>query len=65
MKWCALPGIIGIILLAIGFIQKIHWLEILGAVLAAPIFWVYFVIIFIFLPYLIFDKIRKGRKQAK
>ena len=65
MKWGALPGIVGMIVLAIGFIQKIYWLEVVGIVLAAPIFWVYFVIIFIFLPYLIFDKIRKGRKQAR
>ena len=65
MKWCALPGIIGMVALTIGFVQKIRWLEIVGVALAAPMFWVYFVIVFFFMPYLIFDKIRKGRKKAR
>lgn len=60
MKWSAFPGIIGLVLLAIGVVGKAGWLKITGAVLAAPIFWCYFVVIFIFLPYLVFNRIRKG-----
>jgi hypothetical protein len=65
MKRCAVPSLIGIVVLAIGFIQKIRWLEIVGVILAAPILWVYFVIIFVFMPMLIFGKIRRGRKDTR
>ncbi len=60
MKKCGLLGIIGIFLIGLGVCMKLRWMEIVGIVLAAPIFWVYFTIIFIFLPMLIFGKIRRG-----
>jgi hypothetical protein len=65
MKWCALPGIVGMVVLAVGFVQKIHWLKVAGLVLIAPMLWIYFVIIFVFLPMLIFGKIRRGRKDTR
>ncbi len=65
MKWCALPGIFGMFVFAIGSIQKISWVKVAGLLLVAPILWVYFVIVFIFLPYSIFDKIRRSRGQMR
>jgi hypothetical protein len=65
MKRCALPGLIGMVLLAVGFVQKIRWLKITGLILIAPMLWVYFVILFIFLPILIFSKIRKGKTRTQ
>ena len=62
LKWGALPGILGLVLIAIGVVKKIGWLKFAGAVLAAAMFWCYFVVIFIFLPYLVFDRIRKGSR---
>jgi hypothetical protein len=59
MKWCGFPGIIGMLMIVFGSVWKIGWLKVAGFVLAAPIFWVYFVVIFIFTPFLIFDKIRR------
>ena len=56
-----LPGIVGMVLLAVGVLQKIGWVKVLGLVLAAPVFWCYFGVIFIFLPLLIIDKLRRGR----
>jgi len=49
------------VLLAVGVLQKIGWVKVLGLVLAAPVFWCYFGVIFIFLPLLIIDKLRRGR----
>jgi len=65
MKWGAFPGIVGILLFWLGVWRKIGWLKIGGLVLAAPMLWVYFVIIFIYMPFLIFDKIRRGRSRAR
>jgi len=62
MKWGALPGIIGLVFIAVGILKKVGWLKIAGVVLAAPMFWCYFVVIFIFLPYLVFDKIRRSSR---
>ena len=62
MKWGALPGIVGLILIAVGGLKKIGWLKIAGAVLAAPMFWCYFVILFIFMPYLLFEKIQRSSR---
>jgi hypothetical protein len=62
MKWGAFPGIVGLVLIAIGVVKKVGWLKIAGVVLAAPMLWCYFVVIFIFLPYLMFDKIRRSSR---
>jgi len=59
MQRCALPGIVGIVLFSVGLWQHITWLRIAGVVLAAPMIWVYFVIIFVFLPWGLFDTIRR------
>lgn len=50
MQCCALPGLLGMFLLAIGFWQQVVWLKVVGAILAAPIIWVYAVVTFLFLP---------------
>lgn len=47
MKCGAIPGIVGVVVLAVGLFQKIRWLEIVGAVLAAPIFW-FFLSLFLY-----------------
>ena len=59
-RFC-LPGIIGWFLLAFGFWKKVGWLKVAGLVLAAPIIWIYFVVIFLFLPATVFTKL--GRKR--
>ena len=65
LKWGALPGIVGMVCIAIGVLKKIGWLKLVGIALAAPMFWCYFVVIFIFLPYLVFDRFRRGRIQSR
>jgi len=65
LKWCTLPGIIGMLLIALGVVQKVGWLKVVGVVLAAPVLWCYFVVTFIFVPYLIFDRVRRGRAGAR
>ncbi|MCW1916523.1 hypothetical protein OJ996_23250 [Luteolibacter sp. GHJ8] len=59
MKWGAGPGIVGLILMAIGVVKEVGWLMVAGSILAAPVFWCYFVVAFVFLPYLVFDRLRK------
>jgi hypothetical protein len=61
MRKAALPGIVGFILIGVGFWQKLVWLKIVGIIFAAPVLWVYFVVIFIFIPVLVAGRIRKGK----
>lgn len=61
MKWGALPGMVGAVLMAVGVVKNLGWLKIAGAVLAAPILWCYFIVMFTFLPYPVFEKIRRTR----
>ena len=63
LKWCGLPGIVGMVLIAVGVVQRVGWVKVVGVVLAAPVLWCYFVVIFIFLPFLVFDKLRRGRSR--
>ena len=56
------PGIVGAVVFAVGRWQGIEWLQIVGAVLAAPIAWVYAVVIFVLFPFAIFDSIRRKIK---
>jgi hypothetical protein len=59
MKWGALPGIIGIPLIAVGVEKKIEWLTITGLVLAAPVLWCLFVITVICPLVILFEKLPK------
>jgi len=58
-----LPGLAGLLLFAIGAWQHVSWLKVAGIVLAAPIIWVYAVVMFVFFPYLLFDSLRRRLKN--
>ena len=63
MKRCWLPGLLGLLLLAVGVWQHVGWLKIAGIVLAAPVIWVYAVLIFVFFPFILFDSVRRRLKN--
>jgi hypothetical protein len=63
MERCWLPGLVGMLLFAVGVWKHVGWLKIVGIVLAAPIIWVYAVVIFIFLPFALFDRLRRSLKN--
>lgn len=63
MDRCWLPGLIGLLLFAVGLWRHVGWLKIAGIVLAAPIIWVYAVLMFVFLPYILFDSVRRRLKN--
>ena len=54
-----LPGLAGFLLLAVGVWQRVTWLKVAGLVLAAPVICVYAVVIFVFFPFALFDRIRR------
>ncbi len=62
--WMA-PGTAGIALFLLGRWQGSEWLQIAGAVLAAPLAWVYAVVIFVLIPFAIFDKLRAKLKARQ
>jgi thiol:disulfide interchange protein len=59
-----LPGLAGFLLFAVGMWQRVTWLKIAGLVLAAPVIWVYAVVIFVFFPYALFDRVRQRLKNS-
>ena len=59
MQRCWLPGLLGMVLFAVGLWQHVGWLRLTGIILAAPIIWVYAVVIFAFLPFAVFDHVRR------
>jgi hypothetical protein len=59
MERCWLPGLLGMVLFAVGLWQHVGWLRVTGIILAAPILWVYAVVIFAFLPFALFDHVRR------
>ncbi|MCU0531214.1 MAG: hypothetical protein MUE76_03870 [Syntrophales bacterium] len=59
MQRFALPGLIGLLLFAVGAWQHAGWLQVAGIVLAAPVLWVYAVVIVVFFPALLFDRLRR------
>ena len=63
MDRCWLPGLVGLLLFAVGVWRHAGWLKIAGIVLAAPIIWVYAVLMFVFLPYILFDSVRRRLKN--
>ncbi len=63
MNRFSLPRMLGIIIFTVGIWQRIGWLKIVGVILSLPIIWVYFVLMFVFFPSIIFDRIRQYMKQ--
>jgi len=63
MKRCWLPGLVGMLLFAVGTWHNVGWLKIAGIVLAAPVIWVYAVVMFAFFPFILFDSIRRRLKN--
>ncbi len=59
MRFGALPGLVGLVLIGVGFYQQIDILKIVGVVLAIPLLWVYFVIMFIFPLFVLVEKLWK------
>jgi len=65
MQRFSLPGLAGILILAVGIWLDLDWMMVIGIILAAPIIWVYAVLIFGYLPLLIFDGIRRSLTRRK
>jgi hypothetical protein len=65
LKRCAWPGLAGFLVFGIGLWQKVDWLMVIGAILAAPIIWVYAVVLFVYFPYILFDSIRRSLNRSK
>ena len=63
MERCWLPGLVGVLLFAVGVWQRLGWLKIAGIVLALPVIWVYAVVMFVFFPYILFDSVRGRRRN--
>ena len=61
----ALPGVVGILLFAIGVWQDLGLAKVIGIILAAPVIWVYVVLLFGYFPYLIFEGIRRQLKRRE
>jgi hypothetical protein len=64
MKRCWLPGLVGLLLFAVGSWQHLGWLKMAGVVIAAPVIWVYAVLILIYFPIILFDRIRQTLKNS-
>jgi hypothetical protein len=58
-----LPGLVGLLLFAVGVWQDVGWLQIAGIVFAAPVIWVYVILIFVFFPFILFDRVRRSLKK--
>jgi hypothetical protein len=64
MRRFSLPGLVGLLLFAVGVWQKLEWLKVIGIILLAPIIWVYFVLLFVYIPFLLFDSVRRSLKKT-
>lgn len=64
LQWCAWPGFAGFLILGIGVWQQIDWLMVIGGILGAPVVWAYAVLLFVYVPYLIFDSVRRSLKRT-
>ena len=64
MKRCWLPGLVGLLLFAVGSWQHLGWMKMAGVVIAAPVIWVYAVLILIYFPLILFDRIRQTLKNS-
>jgi hypothetical protein len=43
--------------------QRIGWLKLIVVILSAPILWVYCVLIFVFIPAIIFERVRQKMRE--
>ena len=58
----SLPGLVGLLLFAVGVWQDLGWLRVTGIILAAPIIWVYAVVLLVYFPFLLFDSLWRSVK---
>lgn len=65
MQRFSLPGLVGLLLFAVGVWQNLDWLKVIGIILAAPIMWVYAVLLFVYFPFLLFDSIRRSLYKTR
>lgn len=65
MRRFSLPGLVGLLLFAVGVWQNVDWLRVIGIILAAPIIWVYAVLMFVYFPFLLFDSIRRSLNKPR
>lgn len=65
MRRFSLPGVVGFLLLAIGLWQQLTWLKVTGILLAAPVIWAYAVLMLVYVPFLLFDSIRRSLSKTK
>lgn len=61
----ALPALIGVVLFVAGEWLQATWLKVIGVVLAAPIFWAYAVLLFVYCPILLLQAIRNRLNRTK
>jgi hypothetical protein len=59
------PGIAGFLIFGIGYWRQLDWLMVIGAILAAPVIWAYAVLLLVYIPYLLFDSVRRSLKRGK
>ena len=59
------PGIAGFVIFGVGYWRQLDWLMVIGAILAAPVIWAYAVLLLVYIPYLLFDSVRRGLKRGK
>ncbi len=56
---------VGVLLFAVGVWQHVSWLKVTGIILAAPIIWVYAVVMLVYFPYILFDSIRRSLSKSQ
>jgi len=61
----AWPGIAGFLIFGIGLWRQLDWLMVIGGILAAPVLWAYAVLLLVYIPYLLFDGVRRSLKRGK
>jgi len=61
----AWPGIAGLLIFGIGLWRQVDWLMVIGAILAAPVIWADAVLVLVYIPYLLFDSIRRSLNRNK
>jgi len=59
------PGLAGFLIFGIGLWRQLDWLMAIGAILAAPVLWAYAVLLLVYIPYLLFDGLRRSLNRGK
>ena len=65
LQRCAWPGFAGALIFGIGVWLQVDWLMVIGAILAAPVIWAYAVLLFVYVPHLLFDSVRRSLNKNK